>query len=64
MIQPDPNQPNSQIGLRNQHSVLHQLYNLTITTTRTRAKLEISWKTLSCEDQREITRRKRQRAGN
>ena len=35
-------------------SVLHQLYNLTLTTTRTHEDLEISWETLSHEEEREI----------
>jgi hypothetical protein len=41
-------------------SVFHQLYDLTLTRTRTREELEISWETLSCKEEREITRKTRQ----
>jgi hypothetical protein len=34
MTQPEPNQPQLQVGLRNQGSVLHQLYDLVLTTTK------------------------------
>jgi hypothetical protein len=42
MTQTDMNQPNLSIGLKNQHSVLHQLYKLTIRIERTREEIEIS----------------------
>jgi hypothetical protein len=59
MTLPQPNQPQLEIGLGNQRSILHQLYNLTITTTQTREELERSWKTLVQEEEREILRRQR-----
>jgi hypothetical protein len=64
MTQPNPNQPNLKIGLGNQQSILHQLYNMEITTARTREQLENSWEILVHEEEREITRRQRQRVGN
>jgi hypothetical protein len=64
MTQPNLNQPNLQIGLGNQQSILHQLYNLAITTARTREELENSWEILAREEEREIARRQRQRVGN
>jgi hypothetical protein len=64
MTQPQPNQPQLQVGLGNQTSVLHQLYNLTLTTTRTHEELERSWETLSHEEEREITRRQRRQDRN
>jgi hypothetical protein len=42
MTQPNSNQPNLKIGLGNQQSILHQLYNLEITIARTREELENS----------------------
>jgi predicted nucleic acid-binding protein len=45
--------------LGNQRSILHQLYNLVLTTTQTREELERSWKTLVQEEEREILRRQR-----
>ena len=64
MTQPNPNQPNLQIGLGNQQIILHQLYNMEMKTSRTREKLENYWETLAREEEREITRRQRQRVGN
>jgi hypothetical protein len=51
---PQDNQPQLEIGLNNQRSILHQLYNLAITTTGTREELERSWETLVQEEEREI----------
>jgi hypothetical protein len=61
MTQPQPNQPQLQVGLGNQTSILHQLYDLVLTTAQTREELERSWKTLSHEEEREIARRQIQR---
>jgi hypothetical protein len=57
MTQPQPDQPQLQIGLGNQRSILHQLYNLVLTTTQTQEELERSWQTLVQEEEREIPRR-------
>jgi hypothetical protein len=59
MTLPQANQPQLEIGLNNQRSILHQLYNIVITTTRTREELERSWETLVQEEEREILRRQR-----
>jgi hypothetical protein len=64
MTQPQPNQPQLQVGLGNQMSILHQLYDLTLTTTRTREEIERSWETLAREEEREIARRKRRQDRN
>jgi hypothetical protein len=64
MTQTEPNQPQLQVRLINQTSVLHQLYDLVLATTRSREELEISWETLSHEEEREITRRQRRRDRN
>jgi hypothetical protein len=61
MTQPEPNQPQLQVRLRNQGSVLHQLYDLVLTTTKSREELEISWETLAREEEREIVLRQRRR---
>jgi hypothetical protein len=61
MTQPQPDQPQLQIGLGNQRSILHQLYDLVLTTAQTREELERSWQTLSHEEEREIVRRQLQR---
>ena len=56
---PQANQAQLEIGLNNQRSILDQIYNIAITTTRTREELERSWKTLVQEEEREILRRQR-----
>jgi hypothetical protein len=53
MTLPQDDQPQLEIRLNNQRSVLHNLYNLVIKTIETREKLEISWKTLVQEEERE-----------
>jgi hypothetical protein len=42
-----------EIGLNNQRSILHQLYNLVISTTETHEDLEWSWKNLVQEEQQD-----------
>jgi uncharacterized caspase-like protein len=59
MTQPEPNQPQLQVGLINQGSILHQLYDLVLTTTKSREELERSWETLAREEEREIALRQR-----
>jgi len=59
MTQPESNQTQLQVGLRNKTSVLHQLYDFLLTTTRSREDIERSWETLSHEGEREIARRQR-----
>jgi hypothetical protein len=59
MTLPEPNQPQIQIGLRDQRSILHQLYDLAITTTRSHVELERTWEVLSQEEEREIALRQR-----
>jgi phosphoglycerate-specific signal transduction histidine kinase len=54
MTLPQADQPQLEIGLNNQRSILHQLYNLVITTVETREELERSWQTLVQEEEREI----------
>jgi hypothetical protein len=54
MTLPQGNQPHLEIGLNNQRSILHQLYNLVISTAQTREELEGSWKILVQEEEREI----------
>jgi hypothetical protein len=54
MTLPQANQPQLEIRLNNQQSILHQLHILLITTTRTREELERSWETLVQEEEREI----------
>jgi hypothetical protein len=51
MTQQDPNQPQIQIGLRDQGSILHQLYDLAITTTRSHEELERTWEALAHEEE-------------
>jgi hypothetical protein len=55
MTLPEPTQPQIQIGLRDQRSILHQLYDLVITTTRSHVELEMTWEVLSQEEEREIS---------
>jgi hypothetical protein len=57
MTLPQGNQRHLEIGLNNQRSILHQLYNLVISTAQTREELEGSWKILVQEEEREILRR-------
>jgi hypothetical protein len=57
MTQPQPNQPQLQVGLGNQKSVLHQLYDLVLMIARSHEEIEISSETLSHEEEREIARR-------
>jgi hypothetical protein len=59
MTFPQADQPHLEIGLNNQRSILHQLYNLVITTTETHEELERSWQILVQEEEREILRRQR-----
>jgi hypothetical protein len=59
MTLPEPNQPQIQIGLKDQRSILHQLYDLTITRSRSHEELERTWEVLSQEEEREISLRKR-----
>jgi adenylate kinase len=59
MTLPQDDQPHLEIGLNNQRSILHQLYNLVIMTTETREELERSWKILVQEEEREILQRQR-----
>ena len=54
MTQPQPDQPQLQIGLGNQRSKLHQLYNLVLKTTQTHEELERYWRTLVQEEERQI----------
>ena len=44
--------PCLEIGMNNQRSILHQLYNLVIMAVETREELEKSWKTLVQEEER------------
>jgi len=61
MTQPEPNQPQLQVGLINQGSVPHQLYDLVLTTGTSREDIERSWEFLAREEEREISlRQKRQ----
>jgi hypothetical protein len=53
------NHPQLEIILNNQQSIMHQLYNLAITTTGTREELERSWKTLVQEEEVEMLQRQR-----
>jgi hypothetical protein len=46
MTFPQADQPHLEIGLNNQRSILHQLYNLVIMTVETREELERSWQIL------------------
>jgi hypothetical protein len=64
MTQPQPEQPQLQIGLGNQRSILHQLYNLVLETTQTPEELERSWQNLVQEEEREILRRQRREERN
>jgi hypothetical protein len=64
VTQPNLNQPNLQIDHGNKQRILHQLYNLAITTSMTGVELENYWETLAHEEEREITRGQRQRVGN
>jgi hypothetical protein len=56
---PHPDEPLLEVGLNNQQSILHQLYNLVISMAQTREYLERSWKTLVQEEEREILWRQR-----
>jgi hypothetical protein len=47
------------VGLRNQGSILHHLYDLVLKTTKIREDLERSWETLAHEEERELALRKR-----
>jgi len=59
MTQLELNQPQLQVELKNKGSVLHQLYDLVLTTTKSHVELEISWETLAREEEREIALRQR-----
>jgi hypothetical protein len=59
MTLPEPNQPQIQVGLRDQRSILHQLYDLTITTTRSHEELERTWEALAQEEEITIALRQR-----
>jgi hypothetical protein len=59
MTLPQGNQPDLEIGLNNQRIVVHQLYNLVITTSQTREELEGSLQILVQEEEREILQRHR-----
>jgi hypothetical protein len=59
MNQPEPNQPQLQVGLINQGNIFHQLYDLVLTTTKIRELLERYWETLAREEERRIALRKR-----
>ena len=50
MSKPYPQQPNLPLLFRNQRSIIGQLYHLTLQTTRTIEKLEISWEALARDD--------------
>ena len=54
MTLPQGNQPHLEIGMNNQQSILHQSYNLVITTTQPQEELERSLKILVQEEEREI----------
>jgi len=43
-----------QVCLRNQGSVLHQLYDLVLKTKKNHEELKRSWETLAWEEEREI----------
>jgi hypothetical protein len=59
MTQLDPSQPQIQIGLRDQGSILYQLYDLFITTARSHEELERMWEALAHEDEIVIAKRQR-----
>jgi len=61
MTQPQPDQPQLQIGLGNKISILHQFYDLVVTTAQNREEIERFWQTLSNKEEREIPRRQLQR---
>jgi len=44
------NQPQIKIGLRYQRSILHQLYDLAIMTTKSCEELERTWEDISHEE--------------
>jgi hypothetical protein len=47
MTLPQTDQPHLEIGLNNQRSILHQLYNMVIMTVETHEELERSWHILA-----------------
>jgi hypothetical protein len=51
MTQPEPNQPQIQVWLRDQGSILHQLYDLTIKKTKIHQELERTWEVLAREEE-------------
>jgi hypothetical protein len=59
MTQLEPNQPQMQVGFRNQKSVLHQLYDLVLMKTKSHVEIERSWETLDREEEIAISLRQR-----
>ena len=52
MTRQNPEQPNVQIGLDDQRSILHQLYSVAIDTAHTTKQLGRTWEVLRQEEER------------